>query len=399
MKIEEAVGLGFVALGKIETGFNPLSGEIADACASMIRNNGKPLADATSSGDGSRCGQALNGQVYAGLSNPIYGTLTIGRQNSLDLDVMSAYDPMGMSYSMSLIGWSGGAGPGVGMTETARWDNSLKYVYQYGPVHVGGMFADGAEDSSLHGNSYAGNLGMTYKGFSVDAVYTKEVDGVYAAGPYSYTGTSATLSSSNCIPGSSAPAVAGTSNAGCNTLSVTGANSEAWTIAGKYTFEFGGSFKDGGYKDDLGAGSKLTLFGGYQHVDLSNPTDPLSLGDTTLNGYVIGAVSNTVYTTDRINQTAWAGAKYELPSGWSFTGAWYQITQNSYVKSGTACPPAAPAEASALAKAPRARSSLTTPSTSISMSTRASPTRKSAAASPMASLAEPTTQRSSPACA
>ena len=174
VKVEEAVGMGFVALAKVETGFNPMSGEIADACASLVRNNGKALGDWASSGDGSRCGQAFNGPAYAGLSNASYGTLTFGRQNTLDLDLFSAYDPMGMSYSMSLAGWSGGASAGVGSTETARWDNAIKYVYQFGPVHAGGMYSAGGADTAIQSNAYAANVGGTYKGFSLDAVYSKE---------------------------------------------------------------------------------------------------------------------------------------------------------------------------------------------------------------------------------
>jgi predicted porin len=333
VKFEESLGMGFVAIGKLDTGFNPASGEIGDECASIIRNNGKPFTQASSSGDGSRCGQAFNGQAYAGLSNAAYGTLTIGRQNSLDLDLMNNYDPMGMSYSMSLIGWSGGAGPGIGMTETARWDNSLKYIYQYGPAHAAFMFASGSGDDSLQGNSYAGNIGVTWKGFSIDAVYTKEVDGVYATAPYSYTATGTTVATATCVSGSSAPATYSGStqltNPGCNTLSVTGADSEAWTVAGKYVFDFGGGYKDL-------PSSKLTLFAGYQHAELSNPDNPLNLGSTTIGGYIIGLVSNTYYTTHRVNQTEWGGLKYELDA-WAFTGAYYHLDQNSYVLSGTAC--------------------------------------------------------------
>jgi predicted porin len=308
VKVEENIGMGFVGIAKLESGFNPLSGELADACKSMTLNNGKPLSQATSGGDGGRCGQVLNGQAYAGLSNSTYGTLTIGRHNSLDTDLINSYDPMGGSYSMSLIGWSGGAGGGVGMTETSRWDNSLKYAYQLGPVHAAVLYAAGSQDSSLHGNSVAGNVGATYKGFSVDAVYTNEVDGVYAAGPYSYVGSTACGTAST---------------PGCNTLSVTGANSEAFTIAGKYVYEFGGGFKD------EGPNQKITLFAGYQHAELSNASDPLAVGDTTLNGYVIGKVNNAAYTTHRVNQTEWAGAKYEM-GAWAFTGAYYHIGMDSY---------------------------------------------------------------------
>src|SRR5262249_48972769 len=149
VKVEESLGYGWTALGKVESGFNPLSGSLADACASLARNNGRPLDQTNSAGDGSRCGQIFNGPAYVGLSNSAYGTLTIGRQNSLDLDLMGNYDPMGLSYAFSLIGWSGGAGAGVGSTETARWDNSVKYLYQYGPVHAGAMYANGGDDTAI----------------------------------------------------------------------------------------------------------------------------------------------------------------------------------------------------------------------------------------------------------
>ena len=61
----------------------------------------------TSKGDSSRCGQAINGPAYAGVSNSTYGTLTVGRQNSLELDSIAVYDPAGLAYAFSLIGYSG----------------------------------------------------------------------------------------------------------------------------------------------------------------------------------------------------------------------------------------------------------------------------------------------------
>src|SRR5271166_6341738 len=45
VKVEEAVGYGWLAIGKLETAFNPLSGELADACASMVQNNGRLYQD------------------------------------------------------------------------------------------------------------------------------------------------------------------------------------------------------------------------------------------------------------------------------------------------------------------------------------------------------------------
>ncbi len=313
LKVEEAVGLGFVAIGKLETGFNPISGDLADACASLVANNNKATSAWTSGLDGSRCGQAFNGEAYAGLSNSSYGTLKIGRQNSLDLDLMAQYDPMGLSYAMSLIGFSGGAGPGVGTTETARWDNSIKYLYQYGPVHGAVMYADGGDGSSIQGDAIAGNLGATWHGLSVDAVYTKERGAVGM----------------------------GTITAGAptgNWLNATVTDNEAWTAATKYTLDvpalfgsYGGGFKDScGMKDEC-PGAKLTFFAGYQHTDMTNSDVNVTAGSSTIGGYQMYTVNLTPYAAgaDRILQTEWAGAKYEV-GAWSFTGAYYHLSQDFY---------------------------------------------------------------------
>ncbi|GAF89478.1 unnamed protein product, partial [marine sediment metagenome] len=79
----------------VEMGFDPQSGRLADALASLAHNNGKALADQTSAGDSSRAGQIFNGPAVAGLSSPTWGTLTVGRNNTLLLDNILKYDPMG----------------------------------------------------------------------------------------------------------------------------------------------------------------------------------------------------------------------------------------------------------------------------------------------------------------
>ncbi len=55
------------------------------------------------------------------------------------------YDPTGAAYSFSPIAFNGQFVQGLGATEDARWDNSLKYRVSYSPVHLGAMykFADG----------------------------------------------------------------------------------------------------------------------------------------------------------------------------------------------------------------------------------------------------------------
>ena len=94
---------------------------------------------------GPRSGEGSTGSAYGGVSNPIYGTLTIGRQQSLELDAVSSYDPMGQAPGLDLAGYSGGTSGGIGSTETARWDNSVKYVFSYGPAHAAAMYTAGGQ--------------------------------------------------------------------------------------------------------------------------------------------------------------------------------------------------------------------------------------------------------------
>ncbi len=301
VKVEEALGMGFVALGKLETGFNPLSGEIADACASMVRVEGYSLAGRNSLAaysDGGRCGQILNGDAYAGLSNSSYGTLTIGRQSSLVNEGIGTYDPNHGSYAFSLIGYSGGALGGIGSTETSRWDNSVKYVYQFGPLHGAVMYSNGGQDTSLFGDAVGGNIGGNYKGLSIDVYYEKE-NGAVALSPSATT----------------------------NTLAGTITDNEAWVIMGKYTYDLGGGLKD------EGPSSKVSFFGGYAHIDMSNPSHSQGYYNNfnTIGGYLVTTAGGFgVIGSTKTLQTSWAGATYET-GPWSFTGAYYHEGQNSYL--------------------------------------------------------------------
>jgi predicted porin len=100
---------------------------------------------------------------------------------------------------------------------------------------------------------------------------------------------------------------------------------------GKYTYAFAGS-------RDEDPRAKLTFYGGYTHIDQSNPQNPILFGSAA-GGYqlTVGAIDNDAFTADRILQYFWTGAKYELPSGWSFTGAYYHASQNSFVADHAPC--------------------------------------------------------------
>ena len=297
VKVEEALGMGFVAIGKAGTAFNPISGELADACKSMVQAaNGSKAA----SGAGPLCGQAFNTEVYAGLSNQSYGTLSIGRHASLTNEGIGTYDPNHGSFAFSFIGYEGGALAGMGHPETALWDNSIKYAYKYGPLHAAVLYSDGGDGTSLLGYGVGANAGFTWKGLSVDGYYVKQNGSVAA-------------DSGVIAPGN------------VNRLNYTISNNEGYSVMGKYTFDLGA-----GFKDDVPS-AKLTTFAGYVYIDRGNPDDAQAsyAGRSTVGGYVLSAPSITTFNSDQVQQTAWVGATYET-GRWAFTGAWYHQNQNNF---------------------------------------------------------------------
>ncbi len=175
------------------------------------------------------------------------------------------------------------------------------------------MYTAGGPDTAIFNGAYGFNAGAIWKGFAVDAIYTRERGTVVSTSipnPLYTTGI-------RCLPGSCPNGLLGTIS-----------DNEAWSVMGKYTFEF-----EGGLKDEEPS-SKLTAFAGYVHTDMGNPRDSdIPVGSTTIGGYELAGVTTNAYTTDKILQTFWTGAKYQLPSGWSFTGAYYRYTQNEYINS------------------------------------------------------------------
>jgi predicted porin len=348
------MGADWVVLGKLETGFSPISGEIADACASLARMNGIITPLQITNGDSSRCGQAFNGPAYVGVSNPTYGTLTVGRQQSLQLDALSVYDPQLLAYAFSPLGYSGFA-CGAGNTEACRWDNAVKYIFQYGPFHAAGMYTNGGWDTAIFSGAYGGNAGFTWKGFSVDAVYMKE-NSVVQATPLGFGTTGAVGTCNPAVGGGGQPQftlepdpdhmgqqILVNHGNKCELDQLNGriSDNDMWSVMAKYTYEFtdccAGSLKDG----TPAPGPKLTIYAGYEHITQGNPEDTVLLGTsattpvqahaTTIGGYILASVNNFFFSTDRVTGVWWGGARYELPSGLSFAGAYYRYDQNTFL--------------------------------------------------------------------
>src|SRR5882672_1700311 len=123
---------------KLETFFNPQSGQISDALKSLVQNNGRPLGTQAAPGnqttnvDSSASGQTFI-QSLAGVSSKTFGTITFGRQNTVLADGIAKYDPNYASQAFSLIGISGTTAGG-GDTQNRRLDSSVKYVGSFKPA-------------------------------------------------------------------------------------------------------------------------------------------------------------------------------------------------------------------------------------------------------------------------
>ncbi|HEY2839207.1 MAG TPA: porin, partial [Pirellulales bacterium] len=176
----EPIGVGdWNALFRMETFFNPQSGELSDALKSMALNNGKPASQQSTNLDSSVAGQAFM-TIYGGFSSKTLGTFTFGRNTTLLADGISKYDPNFGSQAFSLIGMSG-TYAGGGDTQDRRLDNSLKYVASFNNmIHVGAMYKFNNSNGSAN-TAYQGQVGVDYQGLSVDFYGTRANSAVSAS--------------------------------------------------------------------------------------------------------------------------------------------------------------------------------------------------------------------------
>ena len=288
------------AVFKLETFFNPQSGEISDGLKSLVQNNGRATAQKTTGLDTSVAGQAFQ-QSYVGLSHKEFGTLTFGRQNTLLADGIAKYDPNYASQAFSVIGLSGTAAGG-GDTQDRRLDSSLKYVANYAQfVHFGAQYKFSGATGSAN-TVVEANLGVDVAGASIDAYYENAKDAISAA--------SLSAAQVALLPG----------------LGFSVDNSLAATVSDNTTFSIMGLYNFGAPK----------IFAGYEHIRFANPSTPLAAGFDDIGGYKLAFVNNTAFPTDKILQVYWAGIRYSLTEALDLVGAYYGYHQNSYGVGATA---------------------------------------------------------------
>ena len=285
------------AVFNLQTLFNAENGTTLSGIGSVAQNNGLSLAQQNAAGDSSKAGQTFNNAAYAGLSSPKYGTLTFGRQSTLISDAVSNYDPIPGSNAFSVIGFQGLTG-GAGDTENRTFDNSFEYRVNVGPVRFAAETQLRNGGNSGTGNAFQGSVGFDYMGLSFDALGSKINDAISAA----------PLSAAQVVALATTPVPTG-----LGAVAATVSDNTAFMLVAKYTI------------------GPVKLYAGYEHINFANPNNPLAPGAFIEGGYTVFAPNNTNFTTDKIFQVFWVGAKYSVRSDLDLALAYYHQNQNSFV--------------------------------------------------------------------
>jgi predicted porin len=325
---KEEFAPGWFVVFNASTGINPQSGQLANASATDIENNGLPRSSYSEAIDGARAGQPLNDEYYAGVSSANLGTLTFGRQRALGTDTMLLYDPVAGGYAFSYIGYNGTMAGG-GDTEDTRWDDALKYRLTYGPVHFGAMykFVDGTAGcysasatwtattctpEQPHNDAYGFDLGGNHGKLSADIVYQHYNQAISVLnpllGPTSLTQPyQSTTDSINTDPIIGTNLIATT-----NTVYGIVTDNNAVMGAAKYTWD------------------RFKYFAGYEYIWQNNPSRPLGVGATDQGGYLMSGVEDNNLDSEKLVQIWWTGLKYAYDSKTDITFSWYGQVQNDF---------------------------------------------------------------------
>jgi predicted porin len=325
-KVTEPIGGGWSFVSALDAGFDPYSLQLANGPGSQYANTNVPLNQQNANAGSSRAGQWWNGVGYVGVSSPTYGTLTVFRQNTLTLDGVLAYDPMGGSYAFSPIGWSGTT-CGVGNTEDCRFSTALKYRLNVGMFRVAGLWQFGgyAQNNAADG-AYQAQVGADVPHLwggtlSLDAIYSFVRD----ATAFSLTGNPLNANGLPIAPFTPQFITATISN-----------NTSVMALA-KYT------------------NGPLNLYGGYEWIQYAPPSDPQTSFTNIAGDFITGfaasagspngstAINNIAFTAlcaagstcnDKILQVMCGGAKYAVTDNVDVMVGYYHYIQNNFFATG-----------------------------------------------------------------
>ena len=317
---KQEIGDNLYAVFNLQTLFNPASGQNANGIGAIVQNNGLGQAPqlgtlANAYGDSSKAGEMFNNVAYFGVSSPVWGTFTMGRQSALTSDLVVNYDALSGSNAWSLITFEGATGGG-GVTENRIYDNSYEYRLNVGPVRFAAEIQAPNGGNSGTGLAYQGDVGFDYLGLSMDFVGGHEKNAV-SASPLSTTQVNNLTT--NQVNALTTPALVGVGAPGqyaipCSLGCVSGVISDntVFTVGAKYVL---GPWK---------------FYAGYEHIRFADPSTPLLPGGFLQGGYNLGFVNNNRYLTDRNQNVFWAGVKYAVTPTFDVIGAYYGARQGFF---------------------------------------------------------------------
>lgn len=316
------------AIFDLETGFDPVSGQINSAAAAIAANPIalKPGSLQTNGGtaftrgagfglnsenaDSSLNGQLFNRAAWFGLTDQRWGQVTVGLQFNPMKEEFMAYDPV-KSDSFSPFGESGTIGGGGGVSEDARMENSVRYQYHSNGYVFDAAYQFGNNTSSNGviggsgvGDAYALRIGYDDSRFGIEASYNNFTD---------------TLKAVNAVNPAMAGLSAGTTLTYGNQLfgyapgeiALAELNTEAFLLAVKYT----------GFTD-------LNLSAGFESFTDSHASDNVSISSiwNTPVQYVFQPYGVGQSQTTNI----WfAGGDYNLTPRWNLALGYYNVDQGN----------------------------------------------------------------------
>ncbi len=301
IKFAQKLGDEWEAIGVLETGFNPYSLQLINGPQSLVDNNLRKILNQQTQFDTSRAGQFDNSQGFFGLSNPIYGTLTFGRTNTLVQSALGAFDPV-QSVAFSQLGFSA-LYAGLGAGPTNRTNTAVTYRLTYQEFRFAFQAqAGGYNQGNAATSNYQLQIGTDIGKLTFDAI------GGFAE-------NAVTLSS---LGGAAIPAGFDPSSNLRATLSNTGGAA----LMARYNWK------------------PLQFYGGYIYSRTTNPSDDFPFGLPTIaSGITVpaGFVTSNNFNVPRNLNTFWTGVKYAVRPNIDLAAGIYFEHQNDFLPAPAIC--------------------------------------------------------------
>lgn len=280
IKGSEDLGDGNSAFFQLESAFSLGTGSLATS--GLAGGTNQPVAGINNRAmiaDTALNGQLFNRMALIGLSSNDLGTVTFGRQYSLQLDIIGSigggYDPVN-AQMFSPINFSGSYGGG-GATDNSRVDNAIKYAKKFGNINVNAMYGMGGMANATSARSNA----------QLNVGYEADTFGVQAAMQHSSDTTSLTAAAT------------------ANTVGATYENLDSYMLAGRWQVI-----------------ESLALKAGYERMKISAPGN-FAADQTISQIYNYNVGSATAFSGEKIINVYWLGANYQVSPATKFSVGFY----------------------------------------------------------------------------